>query len=122
MADFITKAGFARPLETNLRYLPHAFRCAIEWLDSTPEKGRNRARLETAIDHYIEATGSHDHTDEDIDYYTECAAGICARRFWDWRDEEEKAAGNPLLNCDRCGAQLAQDQIGLCDNCQEARA
>lgn len=84
----ITKAGFARPLETNIRYLPHAFRLAVEWLDCTSSDGRNPARLQTAIEHYMQATGTHDLTDNEIDYYTESAAGICSRRFWDWEAKQ----------------------------------
>lgn len=56
----------------------------------------------------------------------------CYLSGWNaWQDEHPPGAGEghsdlevepnpmPLLHCDRCGATLGQDQIGLCDACQE---
>jgi hypothetical protein len=71
--------------ETNIRYLPHAYRLAIEYIDATGHLGRNPARLAGLIEHYLAATGTRDLTSQYEDHYRESAEGICKRRFWDWQ-------------------------------------
>jgi len=70
-------------LETNLAYLPLAYRCAVETLDASG--ARTTARLESLCDHFEAAyglTGS-----DESRFYRDSAAGICARRFWNFDKE-----------------------------------
>jgi hypothetical protein len=71
------------PLETNIAFLPFAYRLAIEWIDA---QGDNRSadRLAGAIEHYLAATGTRDLTSTYEDHYRKSAEGICKRRFWNW--------------------------------------
>lgn len=70
-------------LETNIRYLPLAYQCAIEWVDT--KIIRDDGALASACDHFEKAyglTGS-----PDSQFYRDSAAAICARRFWNWNDK-----------------------------------
>jgi len=82
-ATFQTR-NFAIPLETNIRQLPLAYRLAIEWLD-TQGDNRTRARLESTAEHYVNSTGADCFTSQDLDFFLESAAAICARRFWNFQ-------------------------------------
>lgn len=64
-------------IETNIAYMPLPYRCAIEMLDNGE---RTAARLNGLCEHFEKAYGlpqDQHHRDE--------AAGIAARRYWDFQ-------------------------------------
>ena len=69
-------------LETNIRYLPLAYQCAIEWVDAACED-RTQAKLITACEHFEKHQAVFDPAI--IEHGRLSAAGICSRRFWNWK-------------------------------------
>lgn len=68
-------------LETNIRYLPNAYQCAIETLGAYGE--RTAKRLDALCEHYERACGLLG--SKDSAFYRQSAAAIAARRFPDWQ-------------------------------------
>ena len=68
-------------LITDMRLMPLAYRCAIEWVGTSPD--RCQATLDAGIDHFERVyglTGS-----EDAPRWRESARVICERRYWNWQ-------------------------------------
>ena len=70
-------------IETNIRYLPLPYQCAIEMLDTAGDD-RTAARLNGFFDHFERAYGINPASDDALQA-REGARAICARRFWNYQ-------------------------------------
>lgn len=86
-------------IETNIRYLPNAYRCAIERADADSDL-RPAAKLTELCDLYASASGlPHDEQHRD---YVASALAIAARRFPVWRCMECGLSEAERARCSRC--------------------